>query len=140
MHLEPGTELTRERVEMQILGTIAGLILIGGAAQAEVKPELFNADTVSSMQELCSADEATAEGKYAVGFCYGWIKGLGQFYEQLLADKRFDFKPVVCNTNNLTREEVRQTFVAWAQANPSASEKPALDGIFSAMKEKHPCK
>lgn len=125
---------------MRFLGTIAGLALIASAAQAEIKPDLFAAEKVSSMQQLCSADETTSEGKYAIGFCFGWIKGLEQFYEGLLADKRFELEPAVCNTKDLTREEVRQTFLAWVKANPSAGEKPALEGIFSAMKEKFPCK
>ena len=125
---------------MRFLSLVAGLALIAGTAQADMKPQTFEAETVSSMQALCSADETTADGKYALGFCYGWIEGLGQFYEQLLIDERFDLKPVLCTDKELTREDVRVTFVDWAKANPKAGNQPALDGIFDAMKEKHACK
>lgn len=124
---------------MRLISLAAGLALVATAAQGEMKPESFEAETVGEVQQLCAADEATSDGKYALGFCYGWIEGLGQFYEQLLLDERFDVKPVVCAGKELTREEVRATFVTWADANPGAAGEPALRGLVTALKEKHPC-
>ena len=124
---------------MRLISLTAGLAFLATAAQADMKPESFEAETVGSLQKLCAADEATTDGKYAIGFCYGWIEGLGQFYEQLVLDKRFDVKPVVCAGKELTREEVRATFVTWANANPNAAGEPALRGLVTALKEKHPC-
>ena len=125
---------------MRFLSLVAGLVLIVGTAQANVKSEHFEAETVSSMQKLCMADEGTSSGKYAIGFCYGWIEGLGQFYEQLLIDERFDFEPSVCSEKELTREEVRAVFVSWAKAHPADAGRPAFSGLIDAMKEKFPCK
>jgi len=125
---------------MRLLSFAIGLGLLASAAQAQLQPDTFRAETVGSMHKLCSADESTPDGKYAIGFCYGWLEGLGQFYEQLLIDERFDLEPAVCAGKELTREEVRATFVKWIEANPESKERPALDGIFSAMKETYPCK
>lgn len=125
---------------MRVATVAAGLALIAVTAQAEITRETFDAETVASLHELCSADETTSAGKYAVGFCYGWIEGVGQFYEQLVSDSRFEFKSVVCTAGELTREEVRASFVNWAKANPQSAGRPALDGIFSALKETYPCK
>ncbi len=125
---------------MRLVSLAVGLALVAGTAMADVKPETFKAETVASMYRLCSADETTTAGKYAVGFCYGWIEGVGQFYEELLIDKRFNLKATVCTDPDLTREEVRETFVNWADANPDSGSRPALDGIVRAMKENYPCK
>lgn len=125
---------------MRLISLTAGLALLATAAQADMKPETFEAETVGSLQQLCSADEATHDGKYAIGFCYGWIEGAGQFYEQLLLDKRFELEAAVCSEKELTREDARTTFIAWAKANPQSAGEPALDGMFSAMKEAYPCK
>lgn len=125
---------------MRFLSLAVGLALIAGTAQAEVKPETFKGETVASMYRLCSADEMTSDGKYAVGFCYGWIEGARQFYEQLQMDKRFNLTPTVCTDPSVTREDVRETFISWADANRDAGTRPALNGLISAMKEKYPCK
>lgn len=125
---------------MRLICLTAGLALLATTAQAQMKHEHFEAETVGALHKLCAADEATSDGKYALGFCYGWIEGAGQFYEQLLLDERFDLKPAVCSDKVLTREDARTTFVAWAEANPEAAGEPALAGMFNAMKEAYPCK
>lgn len=125
---------------MRLISLIAGLALAASTAQAQMKHEHFEAETVGALHKLCAADEATSDGKYALGFCYGWIEGAGQFYEQLLLDKRFDIQRAVCSEKELTREDARATFTAWAEANPQSANEPALRGMFNAMKESYPCK
>ena len=109
-------------------------------ARAQGPGDPFQAETVAAMQALCTADQGTADGKYAVGFCYGWIEGLGQFYQELLTDKRFDFPRVICAGRELSREEVRSQFVDWARRHPADAGRPALAGIVDAMKEEYPCR
>lgn len=124
---------------MRLVNLASGLLLLATTAHAGVSVQNFEAETVGSMHQLCIADENVADGKYALGFCYGWIEGLGQFYEQLLVDERFDLEPAVCADSTLSREDVRLIFVNWAAAHPNAAEEPALEGIIQAMKEKYPC-
>jgi hypothetical protein len=128
------------RRRMCRLGLAAAAIIAATSAQAQVEVADFEAERVRDMQKLCTASEETSDGKYALGFCYGWIEGLGQFYEQLLVDKRFNFKPAICPSKQLSREEARSIFVDWAGAHPAAADRPALFGMVNAMKEKFPCK
>ena len=125
---------------MRLISMTVGLTLIASIAQAEMARERFEAETVGDLQTLCAADENTSDGKYALGFCYGWIEGAGQFYEQMLMDKRFEMEPTICSEKALTREDARTAFVSWADANPQSAGQAALDGMFRAMKESYPCK
>jgi hypothetical protein len=120
---------------------IVAALLLSGPAQAQVMPEDFNAETVASLQKLCSVsmtDQPNAA--YAIGFCYGWLEGAGQFYQQLFLDPRFKLKPLVCSGGELTREQARTTFLDWATAHPTEGMRPALSGVIAAMTEKFPCK
>ena len=122
------------------LALITALALGATAAHAaDVTKDDFEAGTVASVAKLCSADQGTEMGKYAIGFCYGWIEGLEQFYAALLRDERFDVKPAVCPGRVVSREETRQIFVDWAAANPDKGNLEPLQGIISATKEKFPC-
>ena len=123
---------------MRIL-LVAGFVAASPVAVAEVTRDDFEGETVASMISLCTADEATDAGKYATGFCYGWLEGLEQFYGALLADQRFGVKPVACPGRTLSREETRDAFIDWAQANPFAMDLPALEGLIRAAKESFPC-
>lgn len=122
---------------------IAAAAILGtaGAVQAgELTKDDFKGESVAAMVDLCSADESTDIGKYAIGFCYGWIEGVEQFYGELLADERFDVQPVACPGRALTRDESRTYFLKWAAANPDAASLPPLEGLVRAAKATFPCK
>jgi hypothetical protein len=91
------------------------------------------------MLRLCTADEDKDLGKYAIGFCYGWIEGLEQLWGALLADERFDIKPISCPGKRLTRDQTRTEFIRWIKANPSAMKLPPLEALTRAAKETYPC-
>ena len=113
---------------------------VGNAGAAEqVKAEHFKGETVGSIVKLCSASEDTDAGKYAIGFCYGWIEGLDQFYDALLADERFDVQPIACPGTEASRDNTRAAFVSWAEADPTRMNMPALEGMIGAVKEAYPC-
>jgi hypothetical protein len=115
------------------------LLVAGNASSAELVSADFEGETVASIVKLCTASEDTDAGKYAVGFCYGWIEGLDQFYDVLLADERFDVQPVACPASEPSREETRDAFVRWAKADPARMNMPALEGMIHAAKETYPC-
>ncbi len=77
--------------------------------------------------------------QYAVGFCYGWIAGIEQFYDELVADPRFDIKPTICPDGEISREEARNDFLEWMKSNPGMSERKALEGMILALRAKYPC-
>ena len=122
-----------------ILSLAAALLVAGNAGAAELVREDFEGETVGSIVKLCTASEDTDAGKYAIGFCYGWIEGLDQFYDALLADERFDVQPVACPASEPSREETRDAFVRWAKADPARMNMPALEGMIHAAKATFPC-
>jgi len=122
-----------------ILSLAAALLVVGNAGAAEIARVDFEGETVGSIVKLCTASEDTDAGKYAIGFCYGWIEGLDQFYDALLADERFNVQPVACPATELSREESRDAFVRWAKDDPAKMKLPALEGIIRAAKETFPC-
>ncbi len=122
-----------------ILSLAAALLFAGNASAAELMRADFEGETVGSIVKLCTADPDTDTGKYAIGFCYGWIEGLDQFYDALLADERFDVQPVACPVSEPSREETRDAFVRWAQADPARMNMPALEGMIHAAKATFPC-
>ena len=122
-----------------ILSLAAALLVAGNAGAAELVRADFEGETVGSIVKLCTASEDTDAGKYAIGFCYGWIEGLDQFYDALLADERFDVQPVACPASEPSREETRYAFVRWAKADPARMKMPALEGMIRAAKDTYPC-
>lgn len=118
---------------------LAAVLAVSGASAAEPTAEDFDAVTVASLARLCSADQGTEIGKYAVGFCYGWIEGVEQFYSALLRDERFDVKPVACPGRVVTREETRKIFVDWAAVTPDSGNLEPLQGIIDAVRATFPC-
>lgn len=109
------------------------------ASAAEVTADDFEAGSVGSVVKLCSAPESSAMNQYAQGFCYGWIAGIEQFYDALVADPRFNVRPTICTDGEISREEARVMLVDWAGRNPDSLAMPALSGLIQAIREKHPC-
>ncbi len=121
------------------LSLVAALLVAGNSSAAELVRVDFEGETVGSIVKLCTASEDTDVGKYAIGFCYGWIEGLDQFYDALLADERFDVQRIACPVSEPSREETRDAFVRWAQADPARMNMPALEGMIHAAKATFPC-
>ncbi|MEO1190392.1 MAG: Rap1a/Tai family immunity protein [Pseudomonadota bacterium] len=129
---------------MKRLVTVAAATALLGLsampAQAEsIMKEDFEGATVAQVVKLCSPGENDGMGQYAMGYCYGWIAGIEQFYDALVADPRFNFTPSVCTDSEISREEARQTMIAWAVENPDSASMPALSGLIAAMRAKYPC-
>ncbi len=106
---------------------------------SEITKADFKAETVGTLTKLCSASESTDIGKYAKGFCYGWIEGIEQFYDELVSDDRFEFKPTICPGREISREETRTILVEWSSANPSLKNIAPLDALIRAGRAKFPC-
>lgn len=117
----------------------AATLLSLPASAADLTAEDFEAQTVGSLVKLCSSPESSAMNQYAQGFCYGYIAGLDQFYDALVADPRFNVKPTICTDDEISREEARTLLLQWAKAHPDSMGMPALSGMIQAIRDKHPC-
>lgn len=128
---------TRLAGAVALAATMAG----GTAAPAQtpIAGDDYALETVASALRLCGADESAPGGAYAIGFCYGWLEGVGQMYEAIVLDPRFELNKVACPPRELTREEVRVLFVDWARANPADAATAPLVGLVKSAKEAYPC-
>lgn len=125
---------------MRMSASLVVLLLATTSAGAgEVTKETFEARTVGEVVALCSEPENADIGKYAIGFCYGWLRGIDQFYDALLADERFEVKPISCPGREVSPGETRQLFVDWAKSTDGAMEMAALPGLIRAAQEIFPC-
>ncbi|MEM1382304.1 MAG: Rap1a/Tai family immunity protein [Pseudomonadota bacterium] len=121
------------------LAAAATLLAAGTATGAELQMDDFAAESLGSVTKLCSAEPSTEMGQWARGFCYGWIEGVEQFYDEILLDDRFEFEPTICPGREVSREEVRTLLVDWSNNNPDLQGIPPLDGLIRAGREIFPC-
>jgi hypothetical protein len=104
-------------------------------ARAAVEQD-FAAETVGQLAAVCAV---RATDPMAAGMCYGFIEGAGQFYNLMIADKRFEVANVVCADRELTREEIAAFLVDWVAGAP---DRPALNPVVALVKmgaEQFPC-
>jgi hypothetical protein len=125
----PRTALRRAVVGATLL---AGLFAAGGA-QA-VSPDEFRARTARELLDLCSGG---GSGGDALTFCYGYITGAGDLHQALVEAN--SIKPLACGTSDITLDQVREAFRAWAQANPGKLGGSAIDGLAEAAAARWPC-
>jgi Ssp1 endopeptidase immunity protein Rap1a len=121
----PRTALRRAVVGATLL---AGLFAAGGA-QA-VSPDEFRARTARELLDLCSGGDALT-------FCYGYVTGAGDLHQALVEAN--SIKPLACGTSDITLDQVREAFRAWAQANPGKLGGSAIDGLAEAAAARWPC-
>lgn len=120
-----------------LVGCLVALSAPGTAA--ELMKEDFKGETVAQLVKLCSADEESEAGKYAIGFCYGYMTGARQFYRALIDNPETGFKPVACPDGPVPRSEGRMVFLKWAQSNGNNAEMEALEGLIRAAQAEWPC-
>ena len=103
-----------------------------------------------SVTQSGGASAGAAAGDYTVGelaqrcakaapdFCYGYIIGSGQLYQQIT--RVGVVRGWACANLLPTLEQVRQVFVDWAGAHPTMANGAAVNGFWQAMSEHWPCK
>jgi hypothetical protein len=125
------------------LGGAALLALAAGpaAAQApaaEAAPAVVPALTTGVLAALCGANAAEAEGSTAIGYCRGFIVGVGQYHVEI--SRAGGIRPAFCLPNPTpTLEFVQSAFVTWANANPQYANDRAVDGLLRWASTAYPC-
>lgn len=107
-----------------------------GPAEA-VTPEDFTDVTSGKLASLCSTDPSDALHAEARNFCYGYIAGAANFHA--LAVRGGELRPVACPDRVVSRDEVIQTFLAWAEDNAAYASETAVGGLSRAAASKWPC-
>ena len=125
------------------LGGAALLALAAGpaAAQApaaEPAPAVVPALTTGVLAALCGANAAEVEGSTAIGYCRGFIVGVGQYHIEI--SRAGGIRPAFClPTPTPTLEFVQSAFVTWVNANPQYANDRAVDGLMRWAANAYPC-
>ena len=119
---------------------LAALVALGAApAPAQVVPAPGGV-TTGHLAELCAAGQGTdIVAAAAVGYCRGFIVGVGQFHAEAAGTHRT--RPLVyCLPEpSPTFEQAQASFVAWVRANPDQAEQKAVVGLLRWAAVTHPC-
>lgn len=120
--------------------SIAILAAIAPRAMAEeIAEDTFIAGSAGQVADLCAVADESALDRYALGFCYGWLEGVGQLYEALVADGSISPQNITCPGRDLTRKEWADVMVAWVNADPVRRQLSPLQALGDAAKEAFPC-
>ena len=112
-----------------ILGMFAAMVALAMAPAARA------ADTALTGQELYARCIGTKEMLNSDRlYCRGYLEGM----EDLTAARKLGlFCPPA---GGVTDEDMRQAYMAWAKANPSALGGPASAAALAALESAYPCK
>jgi len=119
------------------LGALMLLALAGGPALAQSAAPLPQLST-GTLAALCGATGTDAESLMAVGYCRGFIVGMGQYH--IAITRPGGIMPAFCLPQETPALEFVQTsFVTWVAANPDQAETKAVDGLLRWAATTYPC-
>ena len=98
----------------------------------------FELQSTADLVALCSAEEGDPLAAEAQQACFGYIAGTIHFYRALVAggDR---FEPIVCSERELTRQEVADLLVGWAEHHPEHMAELPAEGVIRAVAAAYPC-
>jgi hypothetical protein len=119
-----------------ICSVAAALALGPGQARAQGGAGV----TTGTLAELCAqgggADMVSAA---AVGYCRGFLIGVGQFHAEAAGTHR-SRPPIFCLPDpSPSIEQAQASFVAWVRANPDQAGQKAVVGLLRWAAATHPC-
>ena len=109
----------------------ASLLAVGSALPVSAQQAGEPWETAADLARFCRMEDKT--------FCYGFMAGAWQFYEQLVAADAVDVDPFVCPGDEVTADEAVAIFTDWAGAHQDELAQPAVDGLFRAWTAAFPC-
>ena len=129
-------------MRLHLMAAIAalGLLAFQGPAKAQTSSltlEDFQLLTVQSLLDTCEADSGTLIGREAVLLCLGYIQGVMHYHDEVTAGP--DIDEIVCPEEKVTRNQVREVFIAWAKSNPDMNNEKPVDGLLKSAIAKWPC-
>ena len=95
--------------------------------------------SVADLAMLCNAGLQDPSRPDALGYCNGFIVGVGQFHASLTAAGGAQ-RPIFCVPNpQPTLNQAAAAFVTWTRANPQHASERAVDGLMRFAAETYPC-
>jgi hypothetical protein len=96
----------------------------------------FAVDTAQDLVDLCSVDASNSLHVEALQFCYGFFEGMMHYHDRLVGP---EIDPIVCPTGQVTRQDVVDMYIAFAQANPQFMDEDPADNVMRAAIAEWPC-
>ncbi|MGH6922029.1 MAG: Rap1a/Tai family immunity protein [Geminicoccaceae bacterium] len=93
--------------------------------------------TSGDLLDICSLDASHVNYWEARGFCLGYFTGGIDLHDALAAAD--DFPRIACAGEGVTRNDVVEAFVTYAQAHPEHLDERAMDTVFRAVIDQWPC-
>ncbi|MGH6899531.1 MAG: Rap1a/Tai family immunity protein [Geminicoccaceae bacterium] len=96
----------------------------------------FAVDTAQDLLDLCSVDASNSLYIEALQFCYGFLEGMAHYHDRLVGPES---DPIVCPTGQVTRQDMVDMYIAFAQANPQFMDEDPADNVVRAAIAEWPC-
>jgi hypothetical protein len=121
--------------------TAAALALSPGLARAQSGPAPGGIGvTTAGLAQLCAAGGGTDTiSAAAVGYCRGFMIGVGQYHSELTAERAGRPRVFCLPEPSPTIEAAQDSFVAWSRANPQHAGEKALVGLMRWAADTFPC-
>ncbi len=133
--------MPRARGVCRLLGASLLAMALATPALAQGGPAVAQSGGVSAgatAGDYTVGELAQRCGEAEPDFCYGYIIGSGQLYQQIT--RVGVVRGWACADPLPTLDRVRQVFVAWAGSHPETRNDAAVNGFWQAMSERWPCK
>ena len=95
--------------------------------------------SVADLATICNTGLQDPSRSDALGYCNGFIIGVGQFHSSLTAAAGA-LRPIFCVPDpQLTLNQAAAAFVTWTRTNPQHANERAVDGLMRFAAETYPC-
>lgn len=118
-----------------------GIVLSVGpfaAAMAAVSAAQFPPRTVRDLLAICAPAKDDPMRTAAVSFCTGYVEG-AVIVENAHGMQKNAHKLFCLPTPPPSHHQALAAFTAWANAQPSRLDQPAIDGLFTWLAHTYPC-
>ncbi|HZA66731.1 MAG TPA: Rap1a/Tai family immunity protein [Geminicoccaceae bacterium] len=96
----------------------------------------FEVNTAQDLLDLCAVDPTSSLHPEALQFCYGFFEGMIHYHDRLVGP---EIRPIVCPTGTVTRRDVVEMYIDFAQANPQFMDEDPADNVMRAAIAEWPC-
>jgi hypothetical protein len=100
------------------------------------QPILLQARTAGELAALCAVSPETPGADAKINYCHGFAQGAVDDRLRVDADKR----PFCFPSPAPSRTSTMHEFASWVHADASRREMPVLDGLFTFLHERFPCR
>ena len=123
-----------------VLGPVLGAAAaVAAPAAAQISEQTFRSGRTGDLATLCATSESSPGGVAARAWCNAFIIAAGQYHGSVAAANPAVGRIYCLPDPNMTLDQVRTTFVGWAQSHPEYADTRAVDGLMRFAGTTWPC-